>query len=81
MNIKSQLKKIAGFFFLFFFSMGTCLAQSSSEAVEMDDVFKTNGKIYVVVTVLSVVFIGLVIFLVNIDRKLARLEKKMMEKQ
>jgi len=37
--------------------------------------FYTNGKIYVVVTVLSIIFIGIVIYLVIIDKRLKRTEK------
>lgn len=38
-----------------------------------------NGKIYVVVTVLLIIFAGLIAYLVRIDRKLARLEKETMQ--
>jgi uncharacterized membrane protein len=34
-----------------------------------------NGKIYVVVTVLLIILIGLILYLVRLDRKITRLEK------
>ena len=43
---------------------------------EMADTMRSNGKIYVVVAVLLVIFSGLAIFLISIDRKVKRLEKK-----
>ncbi|HRO45119.1 CcmD family protein [Agriterribacter sp.] len=48
----------------------------AQEKVEMADGLRSNGKIYVVVAVLAIIFIGLFIFLINIDRKVSRLEKE-----
>lgn len=39
-----------------------------------------NGKIYVVVAVMAVIFIGLIVYLITIDRKLNRLEKEVNNK-
>ena len=43
--------------------------------VEMADVMRSNGKIYVVVAVLATIFIGLMIFLIRIDKKVQKLEE------
>ncbi|HRP56943.1 CcmD family protein [Agriterribacter sp.] len=48
----------------------------AQEKVEMADGLRSNGKIYVVVAVLAVIFIGLLLFLISIDRKVSRLEKE-----
>ena len=48
--------------------------QSNTE-VEMADVLRTNGKIYVVVIGLVIILTGVVVFLIRVDRKLARLEE------
>jgi hypothetical protein len=40
----------------------------------------SSGKIYVVVAVIAVIFIGLIIYLISIDRKIGRLEKNMSTK-
>jgi CcmD family protein len=37
---------------------------------------RSNGKIYVVVAVLVTIFIGIIIYLIHLDRKLTRLEKE-----
>ena len=42
----------------------------------MADVMRSNGKIFVVVGVIALVFTGIVLYLVAIDRKVSRLEKK-----
>ncbi len=44
--------------------------------VEMADEFRAQGKIYVVIAVVSTVLLGLIVYAVNIDRRLAKLEKE-----
>ena len=44
--------------------------------VEMADTFRAQGKIYVVVAILSIVFTGIVFYLIRLDRKISRLEKE-----
>lgn len=51
------------------------LAQNSN-GVEMADSLRSSGKIYVVVLVISVVFIGLAIYLFSIDSRLKKIEKQ-----
>tara|TARA_B100001093_G_C26768879_1_gene989146 strand:- start:1188 stop:1385 length:198 start_codon:yes stop_codon:yes gene_type:complete len=46
-----------------------------SQEVEMASVMRSNGKIYVVVAVLSTIFIGLMIYLYSMDRRIKNLEK------
>ena len=51
-------------------------AQDQTENIEMADVLRISGKIYVVVLVLSIIFLGITIYLISINRKLTRLEKE-----
>ncbi len=37
---------------------------------------RSNGKIYVVVTVLTAIFIGIIVYLIRLDKKLAKLERE-----
>lgn len=37
---------------------------------------RSNGKIYVVVAVLTAIFLGIIIYLIRLDRKLSKLEKE-----
>ncbi len=46
---------------------------AENTAVTGDDFFRSIGKIYVVVGVIAIIFIGIIIFLANIDRKLTKL--------
>jgi len=49
---------------------------SSAQEPQMADQFRKEGKIYVVIGVILIIFAGLVAFLVYLDRKLTKLEKK-----
>jgi len=70
------MKSFLSIFILLYLS-GTTLAQ---DKVEMADVFRANGKIYVVVAVLSLILIGIFLFLINLDRKVKKMEKEVFEK-
>jgi CcmD family protein len=48
---------------------------------EMADTMRSEGKIYVVVTILLIIFAGLIAYLVLLDRKVSRIEKKLPEKK
>jgi CcmD family protein len=52
------------------------IAQDTTEAVEMADTMRSNGKIYVVLAVILTIFSGIIIYLVRLDRKMSRLEKE-----
>ena len=57
------------------------LGQGTDGEIEMADAMRSSGKIYVVVAVLAIVFAGITLYLVQIERKLQRLEKKITEKK
>jgi CcmD family protein len=48
---------------------------TANAQTESPDFMRSTGKIYVVIAVLCIIFIGIVLFLINLDRKLSRLEK------
>jgi CcmD family protein len=52
------------------------VAAVAQSDIEMADMWHTNGKIYVVVAVLAVIFVGIVVYLITLDRKLRKLEKR-----
>jgi len=51
------------------------LAQNSN-GVDMASELRESGKIYVVVMVIAVIFIGLAIYLFSIDNRLKKIEKQ-----
>lgn len=54
----------------------TCSLFAQTEQPEMADAMRSNGKIYVVVVVCLVILLGLVGYVVRIDRKVSKLEQK-----
>jgi hypothetical protein len=58
----------------------TILFAQTGDSVEMADQLRSSGKIYVVVGVLLTILVGLILFLVMIDRKVSDLEKKINKK-
>lgn len=50
-------------------------AQDTSK-VEMADELRGNGRIYVVVAVMLTILLGLIIYLVRLDRKISKLENQ-----
>jgi len=61
-------------FFLFAGTLLQLCAQSSAEPPA--DFLRSMGKLYVVVAVIVIVFLGLVFYLWSMDRKLTRLENQ-----
>ncbi len=55
-------------------------AQESVYKIEMADPLRESGKIYVVVGVLLIIFLGFTAFLVMTDRKISKLEKELGDK-
>lgn len=48
---------------------------------QMADYLRQNGKIYVVVAVIGIIFAALVAYLFRLDKKVSNMEKKMDEKK
>jgi len=69
------MKKLILLFLLGLTTFFHSFAQSSND-VEMADVLRSSGKIYVVVAVVFVIFLGFMIYLFTIDRKISRMENK-----
>lgn len=49
----------------------------TNNSVEMADTMRSNGKIYVLVGVIGIIFAGITIYLVRTDRKISKLEKSL----
>jgi len=52
---------------------------AQSQTAEMADGFRQEGKIYVVITVIGIVFASIILALLLIERKLSKLEKEIKE--
>jgi CcmD family protein len=67
------MKKFLLLCFLLFSSI-SIIAQESN-GVDMATELRSSGKIYVVVAVLAVIFIGLAFYLFSMDNRLKKIEK------
>ncbi|QJW89349.1 CcmD family protein [Spirosoma taeanense] len=54
--------------------------QPVADGVEMADQLRADGKIWVVVAVIAAVFVGIILYLVRLDRQIGKLEKEIKEK-
>lgn len=48
----------------------------AQQDVAMADQLRADGKIWVVISVIVIVFLGLIVYLISLDRKITKLEKE-----
>ncbi len=72
----SKLKRIA-FVFALCIMRSIVFAQTDSATNNSTDFMRSNGKIYVVVAVVVVIVLGIFIYLLNLDKKITKLEKNL----
>jgi uncharacterized membrane protein len=60
---------------LLLFLINSTLVNAQQAPVEMADTMRSNGRIYVVVAVVTTILIGLLLYVFRLDRKISRLEK------
>ena len=48
---------------------------AQQDKVEMADTMRSNGRIYVVVAVVLTILIGLILYIIRLDKKMTNLEK------
>jgi CcmD family protein len=72
LKASALLRSIALLMFLSLSSLNTF----AQEKAEMADTMRSNGKIYVLVAVMLILLGGIATYLVVLDRKISRLEKK-----
>lgn len=74
-----NLKKIACLISFSFIVANSFAQQVNDVKEEPTDLMNSNGKIYVVMAVVTVIVLGLFLYLVNLDRKIKKLEKGIKE--
>jgi len=65
---------------LVFTSLMAQAQQQNTETGPVNEMFRSNGKIYVVVAVLVIIFIGIILYLIRLDRKISKLEHQQQSK-
>ena len=53
-------------------------AQEGTAKTTIGETMRSNGRIYVVVAVMLTILIGLILYLVRLDRKISKVEKETM---
>lgn len=71
-------KAFSGFFTLLLLcvSLLASAQQQNTEHGAVNELFRSNGKIYVVVGILVIIFLGIVLYLINLDRKIGKIERR-----
>lgn len=72
-SIMMQFKKIIGSLLLVLLSLSS---NAQEKEVQMGDMMRDNGRIYVVVAVVLTILIGLILYVIRLDKKITRLEKE-----
>ncbi|WP_219957453.1 MULTISPECIES: CcmD family protein [unclassified Algoriphagus] len=52
----------------------------SNNSVEMADQLRADGKIYVLVGIIGIIFAGITVYLISTERKISKLEKSVSTK-
>ena len=68
-------RHLFGFIVLLLLS-STGFSQTDEGKVDMADTMRSNGRIFVVVAVVVVILIGLILYLVRLDKKISKVEKE-----
>ncbi len=71
-----MLKKLILFLSFCLMCTGMYAQQMDTVTEEPSDFMNSNGKIFVVMTVAVVIVLGLFIYLISLDRKISKLEKR-----
>jgi uncharacterized membrane protein YwaF len=69
------MKSIGKIILLLMMLLNTSLLFAQDKPVEMADVMRSNGKIYIVVAVCLTILVGLFIYVWSVDRKIGKIEK------
>jgi uncharacterized membrane protein len=69
------MKKIRQLFIFLFLIISTTIVQAQDKG-GFDGLMRSSGRSYVVVAVMLTILVGLVLYLVRLDRKISKLEKE-----
>jgi len=75
--LKGTFKRILTLAIFLFTAIAANASGNEASKNDLVDSLYTSGKIYVVVTILSIIFIGFIIYLIMLDRKVGKVEKMM----
>ncbi|MBC7408008.1 MAG: CcmD family protein [Arcicella sp.] len=71
------MKKLISLITLLFTAMTLFAQDTTANEPEMADKLYADGRIYVVVAVVATIFTGIIVYLINLDSKISKLEKQL----
>lgn len=71
-----MIKRVLGLLFICVSLFSQAQQMVMTTEPQMADTFREEGKIYVVISVIALIFLALVCFLIYIERKLKKIEDK-----
>lgn len=71
------MKKLISLITLLFTAVTLFAQDTSVNEPEMADKLYADGRIYVVVAVIATIFTGIIVYLINLDSKISKLEKQL----
>jgi len=71
-----KLKKAIAVMVMALIAVYTTAQETVNTTNVATDLMKSNGKIYVVMTIVTIIVIGLLLYVMRVDRKISKLEKK-----
>ncbi|MCG2615890.1 CcmD family protein [Terrimonas sp. NA20] len=70
------MRKIKSLLLLFIvLSFTTAVQAQTNEVSAFEQTMRGNGRIYVVIAVMTTILVGLFLYLIRLDRKISKLEK------
>ena len=71
------MKKLFSLITLLLISATMFAQNTTANEPEMADKLYADGRIYVVVAVVATIFAGIIVYLINLDSKISKLEKQL----
>jgi CcmD family protein len=71
------MKKLISLITLLFTAVTLFAQDTAANDPEMADKLYADGRIYVVVAVVATIFAGIIVYLINLDSKISKLEKQL----
>ncbi|MCU0467787.1 MAG: CcmD family protein [Arcicella sp.] len=70
------MKRVLSLITFLLLSIHLFAQDNSANEIEMADALYADGRIYVVVAVIATIFTAIIVYLVNLDRKISKLEQQ-----
>lgn len=70
------MKRVLSLITFLLLSIHLFAQDNSANEIEMADALNADGRIYVVVAVIATIFTAIIVYLVNLDRKISKLEQQ-----